>query len=282
MTRNHLPGNVDIPAIGRPMSPQDAFEGRRLRARFLGVDRPGPHRGADLAGRVLLGRAGLDRVLGRPGGADHGGVHDPAGPVQLRTRSGRSCLDSALVNSALVGLTVHRATNAVRRLVVGDPTQRSDTCRCCAGGHSRFRRTLRSSRMASFLDRERSIAGPGFNRWLVPPAALAIHLCIGQAYATSVYKNGLVKNFDAEQHRDRHRVLDRDRHARPVRRGARHLGRTGRPTQVDVHRRLLLGGRLPGRCAGHRHAAAVAALPRATASSAASASASATSRRCPR
>ena len=50
--------------------------------------------------------------------------------------------------------------------------------------------------MASFLDRERSIAGPGFNRWLIPPAALAIHLCIGQAYATSVYKNGLVKNFD--------------------------------------------------------------------------------------
>ena len=49
--------------------------------------------------------------------------------------------------------------------------------------------------MASFLDRDRSIAGPDFNRWLVPPAALAIHLCIGQAYATSVYKTGLVKNF---------------------------------------------------------------------------------------
>ena len=28
----------------------------------------------------------------------------------------------------------------------------------------------------SFLDRDRSIAGPGFSRWLVPPAALAIHL----------------------------------------------------------------------------------------------------------
>jgi MFS family permease len=55
---------------------------------------------------------------------------------------------------------------------------------------------LRSSRIASFLDRERSIACPGFKRWLIPPAALAIHLCIGQAYATSVYKNGLVNNFD--------------------------------------------------------------------------------------
>jgi MFS family permease len=40
----------------------------------------------------------------------------------------------------------------------------------------------------SFLDRDRSIAGPGFSRWLVPPAALAIHLCIGQAYAYSVFK----------------------------------------------------------------------------------------------
>jgi MFS family permease len=40
----------------------------------------------------------------------------------------------------------------------------------------------------AFLDRERTIAKPGFNRWLVPPAALAIHLCIGQAYAFSVFK----------------------------------------------------------------------------------------------
>lgn len=48
-----------------------------------------------------------------------------------------------------------------------------------------------------WLDRDRSIAPPGFNRWLVPPAALAVHLCIGQAYATSVYKTALVKNFEA-------------------------------------------------------------------------------------
>ncbi len=40
---------------------------------------------------------------------------------------------------------------------------------------------------ASFLDREHIIAGPGFNRWLVPPAALAIHLCIGMAYGFSVF-----------------------------------------------------------------------------------------------
>jgi MFS family permease len=37
------------------------------------------------------------------------------------------------------------------------------------------------------LSRERTIAGPGFNRWLVPPAALAIHLSIGMAYGLSVF-----------------------------------------------------------------------------------------------
>jgi len=40
---------------------------------------------------------------------------------------------------------------------------------------------------AGVLDRERIVAGPGFNRWLVPPAALAIHLCIGMAYGFSVF-----------------------------------------------------------------------------------------------
>jgi len=38
-----------------------------------------------------------------------------------------------------------------------------------------------------FFARERTIAGPRFNRWLVPPAALAIHLCIGMAYGFSVF-----------------------------------------------------------------------------------------------
>ena len=37
------------------------------------------------------------------------------------------------------------------------------------------------------LDRDRIVAGAGFNRWLVPPAALAIHLCIGMAYGFSVF-----------------------------------------------------------------------------------------------
>jgi MFS family permease len=47
--------------------------------------------------------------------------------------------------------------------------------------------------LLSFLDRERSVAPPGYCRWRVPPAALAIHLCIGQAYAFSVFNIPMTK-----------------------------------------------------------------------------------------
>lgn len=49
----------------------------------------------------------------------------------------------------------------------------------------------------NLLDRSRTIAAPGYNRWLVPPAALAVHLSIGQVYAFSVFKNPLIERFDA-------------------------------------------------------------------------------------
>ena len=45
----------------------------------------------------------------------------------------------------------------------------------------------RVSTGAGLLDREQIIATAGFNRWLVPPAALCIHLCIGMAYGFSVF-----------------------------------------------------------------------------------------------
>ena len=45
------------------------------------------------------------------------------------------------------------------------------------------------------LARSRTIAPPGYNRWLVPPAALAVHLSIGQVYAFSVFKNPMVDRF---------------------------------------------------------------------------------------
>jgi MFS family permease len=44
----------------------------------------------------------------------------------------------------------------------------------------------------AFLDRDRSVASAGYSRWLVPPAALAIHLAIGQVYSFSVFKNPLL------------------------------------------------------------------------------------------
>ncbi|WP_203897996.1 OFA family MFS transporter [Virgisporangium aliadipatigenens] len=53
--------------------------------------------------------------------------------------------------------------------------------------------------MLSALDRRHTVAPPGYSRWLIPPAALSVHLCIGQAYATSVYKNSLIAHFDASQ-----------------------------------------------------------------------------------
>ncbi|XVS65799.1 OFA family MFS transporter [Actinosynnema sp. CA-299493] len=47
-----------------------------------------------------------------------------------------------------------------------------------------------------FLDRSRTIAPPGWNRWLIPPAALSVHLAIGQAYAWSVFKPPLESALD--------------------------------------------------------------------------------------
>ncbi|WP_346118020.1 OFA family MFS transporter [Micromonospora coerulea] len=53
--------------------------------------------------------------------------------------------------------------------------------------------------MLSVLDPRHTVAPPGYSRWLIPPAALAVHLCIGQVYATSVYKNSLIAYFGASQ-----------------------------------------------------------------------------------
>jgi MFS family permease len=47
--------------------------------------------------------------------------------------------------------------------------------------------------MSSFLDRSRTIAPPGYSRFAVPPAALAVHLSIGQAYAFSTFNLPLSK-----------------------------------------------------------------------------------------
>lgn len=51
---------------------------------------------------------------------------------------------------------------------------------------------------APFLSKQRIIAHEGFNRWLVPPAALALHLCIGMAYGFSVFWLPLSKAIGIE------------------------------------------------------------------------------------
>ncbi|MGI5244198.1 hypothetical protein [Dactylosporangium sp. CA-139066] len=48
-------------------------------------------------------------------------------------------------------------------------------------------------------DSGHTVAPEGYSRWLMPPAALSVQLCIGQAYVTSVYKNSLIAHFGAGQ-----------------------------------------------------------------------------------
>ena len=49
--------------------------------------------------------------------------------------------------------------------------------------------------MAGLLSKERITAGADFDRWLVPPASIAIHLCIGSVYAWSIYNLPLTRLF---------------------------------------------------------------------------------------
>ena len=53
--------------------------------------------------------------------------------------------------------------------------------------------------LLSFLDRSHTVGKPGFSRWMVPPAALCVHLCIGQAYAFSVFNLPMTKLLGVSQ-----------------------------------------------------------------------------------
>src|ERR1700745_414875 len=59
--------------------------------------------------------------------------------------------------------------------------------------------TLAQPSALGFLDKERTIATAAFNRWLVPPAALCIHLCIGMAYGFSVFWLPLSRAIDVNK-----------------------------------------------------------------------------------
>ena len=51
-----------------------------------------------------------------------------------------------------------------------------------------------------FLSREATVAGPGFSRWLVPPAAIAVHMCIGEVYGFSVFNEPLSRLLGGAAH----------------------------------------------------------------------------------
>lgn len=44
-----------------------------------------------------------------------------------------------------------------------------------------------------FLQRQSTVAEPGYSRWLVPPAAIAVHMCIGEVYGFSVFNVPLTR-----------------------------------------------------------------------------------------
>ena len=134
----------------------------------------------------------------------------------------------------------------------------------------------------SFLDREHTVAKPGYSRWLIPPAALAIHLCIGQAYATSVYKEALVAHFDTSL-----TAIGVIFSIAIVMLGVSAavfgtwVDRVG-PRKAMFTRGVLLGLRASWSARSASRPRSSGWSTSATASSAASASASATSRRCRR
>lgn len=53
--------------------------------------------------------------------------------------------------------------------------------------------------MSRFFAKDSIVAPAHYNRWLVPPAALAVHLCIGQAYAFSVFNEPLTRVIGVTQ-----------------------------------------------------------------------------------
>ena len=133
-----------------------------------------------------------------------------------------------------------------------------------------------------FLDRSRIVAPPGWTRWLVPPAALSVHLSIGQAYAWSVFKTPLEKTMH----------LNGTQSSLPFQLGIVMLGLSAAFGGTLVEKNgprwamfvvdVLLRQRLPRLRARRRDRPVLAGRPRLRRGSAASGSASATSRRSPR
>ncbi len=81
MTMNHLPGGLEFDGDVALVVQRGGVRGAGLRPGLRDDGRSGADQEPGLAGRVLLGRHGLDRLLDRSGRGPGGGVHDPADPV---------------------------------------------------------------------------------------------------------------------------------------------------------------------------------------------------------
>ena len=138
-----------------------------------------------------------------------------------------------------------------------------------------------------FLDREHTIARPGYSRWLVPPAALCVHLCIGQAYAFSVFNLPMTQLIGITQSAPGDWKLTESAGSSPSRSSSSDCRRRCSARWVETAARarrcsppaLLLGGGFLISALGVHTASISGSSISATACSAASGSASATSRR---
>ena len=114
----------------------------------------------------------------------------------------------------------------------------------CAVLHRQLRLQIAARiAMAGFLSRERIIAGPRFNRWLVPPAALAMHLCIGMAYGFSVFWLPLSKAVGITAAVACPKDMGVLAHA-----GHHQLRLAGQVARLDVHAVLRGAGPVGSRC----------------------------------
>jgi MFS family permease len=76
------------------------------------------------------------------------------------------------------------------RMVVGGASANDGYIPTCVVDSLTERASMHLQRV---LDRERTVAPPGFNRWLIPPAALGVHMCIGEIYGFSVFNAPLTR-----------------------------------------------------------------------------------------
>jgi molybdopterin-dependent oxidoreductase alpha subunit len=129
---------------------------------------------------VLLNRADMDEL-----GIAEGAVVDLVSHFRDEERVARSFVAAAYDIPRRCAATYFPEANVLVPLDSVADKSNTPTSKSIVISISKTRKE--QPHMSGILARERTVAKPGFSRWLVPPAALAIHLCIGQAYSMSVF-----------------------------------------------------------------------------------------------